>query len=183
MVFGKLKESEKSKTRGVGVIVKPAGCFCSEIICLFCCDYGAVGVRYDLRCVLTLGRGDAAVIDTDIVDKYVVGDDIAAFWQIRDEDIGCRVACFAVAAYAFFPVVNRKLVDRFKASRTVVGQGYEIKVACCFDRDSYLNAVAYFECIGRFSDEFPGFIIEIEFLVDLDIGCLLYTSPSPRDCS
>ena len=66
------------------------------------------------------------------------------------------------------------MVDRFKASRTVVGQGYEIKVACCFDCDSYLNAVAYFECIGRFSDEFPGFIIEIEFLVDLDIGGRLF---------
>ena len=65
MVFGKLKESEKSKTRGVGVIVNPAVCFCSEIICLFCCDYGAVGVRYDLRCVLTLGRGDAELDRAD----------------------------------------------------------------------------------------------------------------------
>ena len=117
-----------------------------------------------------MNGSDAAVVGADIVDKYVVGHYVSSFCQAGDEDIGSRVACFAVAANTFFPTVDWKLVNGFEAGSTVVGQGYEVEVAGRFDGHSHLYTVAYFEGICRLSYELPCFVVEIELLVDLNIG-------------
>ena len=134
----------------------------------------------ELGSVLALGGGYACAEMALSRHIHIVTDDVCALVERGEEQVGLGIFRLLEEISAVHVTTARKLVFRFKASRTLVGDGHEIKVFVVLNHHTHLHLVAHLEIVVGSRNEFAVGAINEIFFSDAHFGDFFRLNRSHR---